>query len=1067
MIIQIKNTQGVYKPLDVFDDFDINYNHQYEDYNSIGGKKIPYTNNFKIPTTPNNRVLCGMPFDATYPASIKLDGRAMYTNGSVAFNFIATIESQVMNVLQPYIELSIIDLISKAINDLSKTKMSELVGDETFNLKNDYWMFSPLESIGTEERYWCFPFYNFNNKNATFSTDAVRGLSQLQPTFLVGELVKKMFNYFGISVESDFLTLDNQLADGIKAKELGLMLPTVLKTNDNHDINSFQSFYGSSNLEIIMPRVIGVPNLKPTTSRITLSDWMDSSVSDVPLKIIYDWKSDSPVNYSNNIYNRTMCSTVNGKLNINIKRNLAATDKLKFGFGILESSSIGLARLSPIVVSSTPPVFDVKIVKVETEDKWRANGTYFVDRWTESTSYNTKSAQKVGTATYTGIELDSSGSRMIWECDFYDDIDVEFDVVANEDIKLAYLLTPADDVISETISYSCYSSPQYYEMEMIMNHGYLEYKMITQGAEWSDSDFDLSIVTMTSVGGATSWILSFLESTDIPSGFYYKSNTVDYEPVIVPVPNVNISMSETMKSIKDYSLIEVLKIIMERYNLQLYTTSDGVIHVDTAENRKNYNDNFIIDHLVDEDMAAEYTLSDYGILTIKDSNPSFYDDDFNAIEDLVVSETKKETISVSFKSSIVNDKMFTDVYDGSGYELLSYVEPDKNGDYVIRHDMNWWGESDRTQVQAKDLKPTFVFLENEETPIFKPVTDNALSSYDSSLDDSDPPVIQIPFSWYNTFYNNRGVNNSNSISAKNTHSSGFGLISFDDNDLVSGDNNLYKKTWYKDISYKINDESVVMSIDVYVSEDSFYRLMNYPIVKWRGMEWELQGFNDYPLSAQDGGITSLMLIRKSELIEVPPVEDIPPTDVLNLVATSSTVADPVQLSWDASYSIDGISHYEIWRDLGSLGFSKLKEVVGLSSTDAINEPNTACYKILAVDNNGLKSVNFSNTSCVSVLIGDRPDDVVGVQAEKSLIALNGVLVTWESTGAENGINHHEVWRSIDGATSTLIGLAYTYSYIDYDPNSGSDYCYELKAVDNEGLKSLNFSDPSCILINWS
>ena len=94
MIMQLKNTLGVYRPLDVFEDFKIDYNHQYEDYKEIGGKRMPYTSSFKIPLTSNNRDLCGVPFDATYPLSHSVDGRMLYNDLTVAFYFIADIEGQ-------------------------------------------------------------------------------------------------------------------------------------------------------------------------------------------------------------------------------------------------------------------------------------------------------------------------------------------------------------------------------------------------------------------------------------------------------------------------------------------------------------------------------------------------------------------------------------------------------------------------------------------------------------------------------------------------------------------------------------------------------------------------------------------------------------------------------------------------------------------------------------------------------------------------------------------------------------------------------------------------------------
>jgi len=153
MIMQLKNTLGVYRPLDVFEDFKIDYNHQYEDYKEIGSKRMPYTSSFKIPLTSNNRDLCGVPFDATYPLSHSVDGRMLYNDLTVAFYFIADIEGQTINVLQPYIQISIIDKISKAISDLSKWKMSDLFAGETINFTTDSWFFGSTASLGVGETF--------------------------------------------------------------------------------------------------------------------------------------------------------------------------------------------------------------------------------------------------------------------------------------------------------------------------------------------------------------------------------------------------------------------------------------------------------------------------------------------------------------------------------------------------------------------------------------------------------------------------------------------------------------------------------------------------------------------------------------------------------------------------------------------------------------------------------------------------------------------------------------------------------------------------------------------------
>ena len=264
MILQLKTETSpgvfIYKPLDVFEDFEVMYNHQFEDYKSLAGRKIPYTNKFKIPTTPNNRVLCGLPIDANYPVSRDVDGKMFYSNGLIAFDFIASIEGQQIDVLQPYIEISVIDIISNALKELGKWKMSDFFADVNntqrryVDLTTDVFVYGANNSTNTSlDEMFTFPFYNFNNKNVMFAYDPMRKLSQLQPTFTLWKLIENIFSFVGIDVQSDFLKLDNELYPGIKANELGIGPGTLISNyeeilmildNSNFVNDDFRSSYG-------------------------------------------------------------------------------------------------------------------------------------------------------------------------------------------------------------------------------------------------------------------------------------------------------------------------------------------------------------------------------------------------------------------------------------------------------------------------------------------------------------------------------------------------------------------------------------------------------------------------------------------------------------------------------------------------------------------------------------------------------------------------------------------------------------------------------------------------------
>jgi len=228
------------------------------------------------------------------------------------------------------------------------------------------------------------------------------------------------------------------------------------------------------------------------------------------------------------------------------------------------------------------------------------------------------------------------------------------------------------------------------------------------------------------------------------------------------------------------------------------------------------------------------------------SNPSFYDEEFNLLDKYIVSEEKRDEITFNFKSAIVNDKMFKDVYEGSSYDLLKY-----------HNDTNYWGTANREQATAKDLKPVFSLLEYNISPLYVPFSRNSYSEpYDYDIDEGE----QFDVGFYNSF---TSVGNEMHLKATNLHNTGFKFVSFVDSEMIIGDDNLYKQSWYRNIMDSMYDESVIISLDIYTSEATIKQLMNFPAIWYKGSEWVFKGFNDFPLSSQDGGITNITIIKKN------------------------------------------------------------------------------------------------------------------------------------------------------------------------------------------------------------
>lgn len=853
MIITLKNSGGNFLPLDVFEDFEIKYNHQYEDYSSVGGKRIPYTNKFKIPTSTNNRNLCGLPFDLAYPTQQSVEGKMLYEDGTLAFEFIADIEGQTVNVLQPYIEISIIDKISKAISDMSKWKLSDMMAGNTFNMRSDSWMFGDQTALTDPEKYFLFTYLNYNNRNSIISYDPARNLSQLHPTFILNRLVDKMFGYVGLTVESDFLNLDDQLAVGIKANELGLTIPAKLTTFDDYSVSTGHSFTGSVDVPSFgyTERVVGVPSQMPSTSRLKIENFLTQSAQNNPLKMNYDYLADVTYNGAAGFdpWGARYCSLVDGKLSIRIQSNHTTIKPTALFGKLYATGATGLNNYGVALSMTTPSPesLDIRLVNAGNM-KREFNGSYWTYNWYEQAEdYDIKAAPIVGTAYYAGI---SANNEIEYELNLSTDTTVEIDVKANQSLGLCYVLTPQagqSETVVEYVMTDTYTGGTY-DMEMVIKDGYIEYKMITNNGSNPNDYYDGQVTSFTRPGGVN-WqparlVFSFEESTPVPTGVMGYNATPEW------ISNFNVDMGESIKAVVDYSLMDILQMIMERYNLQFYSTSDGLLHLDTEANRMS-GIGLNIDHLIDEDMSATFTINDNGILTVKDSNASFYDKEYNLLDKHSVSDIKKELVTLSFKSGIVNPKMFEDTYDDSSYDLLTYGG-----------DSNYWGIADREQKKPSEFKPTFCFLTPSETPVYFPINVCGYSTYIQDTGEEDwEEGLDIGF--YNTFFNNDSTHPKMQLAATTNHvGTGFKLVSFENSTFIIGDDNLFKQTWYQEMMDKMNDDSVIVEFNIYASEATMKILKDFPNIMYKGELWELKGFNDYPLSAQNGGVTKITAIKQ-------------------------------------------------------------------------------------------------------------------------------------------------------------------------------------------------------------
>jgi hypothetical protein len=1079
MILQLKTETSpgvfIYKPLDVFEDFEVTYNHQFEDYKSLAGRKIPYTNKFKIPTTPNNRVLCGLPIDANYPVSRDVDGKMFYSNGLIAFDFIASIEGQQIDVLQPYIEISVIDIISNALKELNKWKMSDFFEDVNntqrryVDLNTDVFVYGANNSTNMSlDEMFTFPFYNFNNKNVMFAYDPMRKLSQLQPTFTLWKLIENIFSFVGIDVQSDFLKLDNELYPGIKANELGLTLPMVPMTSDNYVWSSDCRFTGIGRTPLItQARLAGVPNQFPSSPSLTPQNFMVTDLSAQSMKFNYDRISDKYENTSpltnaefiairaeeNNATAGSFCSTVDGKAKITLSNIASNTDDVFFHINQLnrevsplnndgipvETDSVHVLYPNALMSGITVPDMDVRMVISDSMEP--VTGYWYEQGWTNTgDSYNVNESVICGNAVYEGITyanayLDPNAitneyrGGLKFRVDFDTSTEMIVDLEANKKINITFIIVPKLNT-TVTIDAEWYNwfqlspSPTTFNIRTEITQGYIKHSFIdAEVSGWEDIEmveakYDWGVTPANDPQGVgyifpVNIEMDFTEATMMPTGFTsgtYSSETIMNEAVI--------DMVESMKSVKDYKLIDVVKMISQRFNLKFYSTSDGVIHLDTNENRLS-GVSYHIDHLTDTGVAVEFTDNEIGIVNIKDTNPSFYDVDFNRLDNNIVSDVKRDEVTMSFTSSIVNDKMFRDEYDDSAFGVLA-----------TGLSSNHFGVSDRKQESATALKPIFTFLQNEQNDLWFPINECSLSTYNYDDDFIEP---QLDAAFYNSF---RTVSFTTYLKAVSLHDTGFNLISFVDDKAPIEPRNLYMQTWFQNIMDRVNDESVILSPDLYVSEATLKYLMDFPTLLYKGEEWEYQGLNSYPLSNKRGGMTSVKLIKKKLWSR-----NGAPTMPLNHIADDSFYA-----IWDASTDDVAVTGYNIYLD----GYFITTVTTLFYNYLGLTTGQSYYFGVSAIDADGNESeINWTNEVIASSDASVTPDAPIMTYSN---ITCDGVTMSWTEPYDNVGVVSYNIY---DGATllTNVANTVFSYDYTGYTgANSVSISVSALDAAGNESYR---------------
>lgn len=160
---------------------------------------------------------------------------------------------------------------------------------------------------------------------------------------------------------------------------------------------------------------------------------------------------------------------------------------------------------------------------------------------------------------------------------------------------------------------------------------------------------------------------------------------------------------------------------------------------------------------------------------------------------------------------------------------------------------------------------------------------------------------------------------------------------------------------------------------------------------------------------------------------------------LTLTVTSTSVG----LAWTASTDAVGVTGYRIYRDS-----VLLTTVTGTSASDPGRTPGTqVCYEVSAVDAAKNESVH-STRQCVTPPV---PGDTAapGVPGTPTLTATASEIdLNWTAATDNVGVVGYKIYRG-----GALIKTATTLTIADSGLVAGTQYCYQLSAVDAAGNES--------------
>ena len=182
------------------------------------------------------------------------------------------------------------------------------------------------------------------------------------------------------------------------------------------------------------------------------------------------------------------------------------------------------------------------------------------------------------------------------------------------------------------------------------------------------------------------------------------------------------------------------------------------------------------------------------------------------------------------------------------------------------------------------------------------------------------------------------------------------------------------------------------------------------------------------------------------------------------VTATAVSATQINLSWTAATDNTGVTGYRVERCQGAscTNFVQIAAPAGTTFSDTgLTASTSYSYRVKAVDAAGNVSVNFSNVANATTAAA--PPDTIPPTDPTNLTAIaassSQINLVWTTSTDSGGLAGYGVERCQGVGCTNFVQIATTStnSYSDTGLTAGTSYSYRVRAVDNAGNTSLNYT----------